>query len=91
MTDPRERRPRSGEEGGPPRAFWRFGVEAVQGLTTAEASGYIGRGVVYQPHADAPIEQGYITSVNDTYVFVRYGSDANAKATRPEDLRWLHA
>lgn len=30
-----------------------------------------------------------VTSVNDTYVFVRYGSDTHSKATRPEDLQPL--
>ena len=32
-------------------------------------------------------ELGVITSVNETYVFVRYGNDINSKATRPEDLK----
>jgi hypothetical protein len=35
---------------------------------------------------DAPGEEGVITSVNSSMVFVRYGSDAHSKATCPIDL-----
>lgn len=49
----------------------------------------VGRSVVYTPYAGAKTEDGVITSVNDDYVFVRYGADKNSKATRPEDLKWL--
>lgn len=31
-------------------------------------------------------EKGVVTSTNDHYVFVRYGNQANSKATRAEDL-----
>lgn len=34
-------------------------------------------------------EDGVITSVNDTYVFVQYVGDRHSKATRPEDLEFL--
>lgn len=34
------------------------------------------------------IEYGMITSVNDTYVFVRFGVELHSKACRPEDLHW---
>lgn len=58
-------------------------------MTLDEAVEHIGRAVVYQSHDEAPVEQGYVTSVNHRYVFVRYGSDGQSKATRPEDLRWM--
>ena len=59
-------------------------------ITLADAADNIGRAVVYQSHPAAPVEQGYITSVNHRYVFVRYGSDSTGKATRPDDLRWMN-
>jgi hypothetical protein len=47
------------------------------------------RRVIY--HA-APVgtlgEVGIITSVNSTYVFVRFGTDQYSKACRPQDLEW---
>ena len=49
----------------------------------------IGRKVVYEPfrHCDTSLlEEGVITSFNDTYVYVRYGSDVHSKATRANDL-----
>lgn len=51
----------------------------------------IGRGVVYMPGHGQTNEDGIITSVNDSYVFVRYAGDIHSKATRYEDLRWLSA
>lgn len=45
----------------------------------------IGRKVVYRG------EEGVITSFNDSYVFVRYGSDFGVKATRREDLEFALA
>jgi hypothetical protein len=37
----------------------------------------------------APHERvGEITSLNEYYVFVRYGQDTGSKATRREDLEW---
>lgn len=45
-----------------------------------------GMQVVYHPmHALMP-EQGVVTSKNDTYVFVRFGSDIHSKAVRPVDI-----
>ena len=32
------------------------------------------------------VEQGIVTSVNDQWVFVRFGSDATSKACSPRDL-----
>lgn len=60
--------------------------------TLSEASELVGRKVVYRaPHnqPDGPCEEGVITSVNDTYIFVRYGSDVGSKATRAEDLELI--
>ena len=51
----------------------------------------IGRGVVYTP-AHGPAEDGVITSINDSFVFVRYKKQhpsAPGQATSREDLRWL--
>ena len=62
-------------------------------MTLEEARKNIGRYVVYTPFKGCDASQkemGIITSVNDRYVFVRYGNDINSKATRPEDLKmWL--
>jgi len=51
----------------------------------------IGRKVIYQREWMKPddIEYGVITSFNDKYVFVKYGSDTHSKATRREDLGWV--
>jgi hypothetical protein len=50
----------------------------------------VGRLVVYKKpwmeHKD--VEQGVITSFNDSFVFVRYGSDTHSKATYRKDLEW---
>lgn len=55
-------------------------------MTLDEARQSIGSGVVFRGGASSEDEDGVITSVNDTYVFVRYGGDQHGKATRPEDL-----
>lgn len=47
----------------------------------------VGRAVKYSPRGSM-FEVGHITSFNERYVFVRYGTDGNAKATRREDLEW---
>ena len=59
-------------------------------MTLEEARKNIGRYVTYTPYEGCSkdqLELGVITSVNDHYVFVRYGNDINSKATRPEDLK----
>jgi len=49
----------------------------------------LGRSVVYQAgHPGAELEDGIITSFNDTAVFVRYRGDLHSKGTSREDLRW---
>lgn len=55
-------------------------------MTINEAHDRIGQLVVYRPHPGGRAEQGVITSVNDHYVFVRYGSNQGSQATSPEDL-----
>lgn len=55
-------------------------------MTLDEARRRIGEDVAYRAHATAPLEKGTIASVGEAYVFVRYGGDAGAKATRAEDL-----
>jgi len=54
-------------------------------MTIDEARNSIGAGVIYHPgRTDA--EAGVITSVNDHYVFVRYGSGGTSAATEPAAL-----
>ena len=55
-------------------------------MTLDEAREHIGSGVVYRPYPDAPAEDGEITRVTDTMVFVHYVGDRAPKATRAEDL-----
>lgn len=58
-------------------------------MTLDEARELIGQKVVYRAgHVPATEvgEEGVITSVNDTYVFVRYGAHIGSQATSPEDL-----
>ncbi len=56
-------------------------------MTLQEAYDNIGAAVVYKLFADARhFEAGVITSVNDSYVFVRYGDDTGSKATYASDL-----
>ena len=49
-----------------------------------------GRGVVYTDGV-GNLEQGVITSWNDMYIFVNYGSHCMGRgiATRPEDLNFM--
>jgi hypothetical protein len=56
----------------------------------------IGRKVIYVPnHANddaghPDCEEGVITSINDTAVFVRYGSDYGSKGTDRDNLIWVN-
>ena len=54
-----------------------------------EAERRIGQKVVYRAPQSGRVEEGVITSVNDLFVFVRYGSDFGSKATDPESLALL--
>lgn len=56
-------------------------------MTLDEARAHVGDGVVYR-HAGGA-EDGTITSVNDSYVFVRYAGRTTPAATRAEDLEPL--
>lgn len=47
----------------------------------------VGRKVIYDPGYKT--EEGVITSFNDHYVFVRYGSDVQSKATNYSDLKYV--
>lgn len=60
-------------------------------MTIDEARDHIGDEVVYHPYAPDldPVEQGVITSVNDSYVYVRYVGDLASKGTAPELLTLL--
>jgi hypothetical protein len=55
-------------------------------MTLAEARERIGAGVVYTPKGGGRREDGVITSVGSTFVFVRYTGDSGSKATDPADL-----
>jgi hypothetical protein len=55
-------------------------------MTLEEAKERIGHKVAYVQPGAPRLEEGVITSVNKTFVFVRYGADMGSKATRPEDL-----
>lgn len=58
-------------------------------MTLDEARERIGQKVVYRaPHITAHQagEEGVITSVNDRFVFVRYGAQAGSQATCAETL-----
>jgi hypothetical protein len=50
----------------------------------------IGRAVVYtgNRYPGGKLEEGVITSFNDSAVFVLYRGDLRAKATSHEDLEW---
>ena len=50
----------------------------------------IGRKVIYIRDwmKETDYEYGIISSISNSYVFVRYGHDNHSKATRRQDLRW---
>ena len=54
-------------------------------MTLNEARDSIGLLVVYRRKGQHP-DEGVVTSVNDRYVFVRYGHQVNSAATNPADL-----
>jgi hypothetical protein len=59
-------------------------------MTLEESKNLVGRKVIYTPYEgcnENELETGIITGYNDKYVFVRYGSDINSKATKPEDIK----
>jgi len=52
----------------------------------------IGRKVIYTPSGDYPdkvIEEGVLSSFNDSYVFVRFGGNVTAAACLRANLDWL--
>ena len=57
-------------------------------MTLDEAEAAIGRTVIYRPTGGPP-ELGVITSVNEEFVFVRYGMQAGSQATRSQDLTFV--
>lgn len=60
-------------------------------MTLEEARKNIGRIVVYTPFKgcdESQLQYGEITSVNNKFVFVRYGRKIHSEATRPEDLKF---
>jgi hypothetical protein len=66
-------------------------LERSKKMTLEEANKNIDRKVIYTPFPECDLkdkETGVITSTNESFVFVRYGSDINSKATRPSDLEF---
>lgn len=60
---------------------WSHGrIGLLRTMQIEEARNNICRMVKYRE------EYGIITSVNSTYVFVKYANDNNSKATAPQDL-----
>jgi len=59
-------------------------------MTINEARASIGLLVIYRRKGQKP-DEGVITSVNDRYVFVRYGSQVGSAATNPADLERVAA
>jgi hypothetical protein len=57
-------------------------------MTIDEVADNVGAGVVYEPRDDVR-EDGVITSVSASYVFVRYRGDDGSKATCASDLTLL--
>jgi hypothetical protein len=57
-------------------------------MTIDEARAHVGDGVIYRPPGGGydSAEEGTITSVNDRWVFVRYGRSRTSAATDPADL-----
>ena len=56
-------------------------------MTIDEAKQYVGSGVVYDSGQGK--QDGVISSVNSTWVFVRYSGDLHSKATDPNHLSLL--
>lgn len=48
----------------------------------------VGRHVLYQSTVRERRQRGVITSMNEFFVFVRYGADSASQATRRQDLEW---
>lgn len=55
-------------------------------MTLEQARRHVGAAVVYTVPHGLLTEDGIITSVNEKWVFVRYGRDRHAKATHPDNL-----
>lgn len=49
----------------------------------------IGRKVFYEPFKGAALEEGIITSFNDTFIFVDYTNVGRGQATQPSKLEWV--
>lgn len=65
-------------------------------MTLDQASEHIGHGVVYRPMRPGAggglpgdVEDGVITGVSGSHVFVRYAGDGHSKATDPAALTLL--
>lgn len=55
-------------------------------MTLAECREHVGDKVLYHVIGTDAVETGVVTEVRGSLVFVRYGGDSGAKATRPDDL-----
>lgn len=47
---------------------------------------YEGDLVEYRPTGGCRVERGFVTSTNDRYVFVRFGTDTGSKACDPRNI-----
>lgn len=56
-------------------------------MTLKEAKEHIGGAVIYLKAKNDNERIGYITSVNNVYVFVRFDYSLTRHAVRPEDLK----
>ena len=56
-------------------------------ITLECAAEHVGAKVIYD--SGHGLEEGVITSVNKTYVFVRYDGQTASRATYPSDLTFL--
>jgi hypothetical protein len=57
----------------------------AEGAPTSEWAGRVGRKVIFT-YLHGETAEGVVTSVNDKYVFVRFGSLAHGEACEPERL-----
>lgn len=57
----------------------------IKDLTEADKQ----RKVVYTDRFTGAVEEGVITSWNESYIFVRYGNDCGSKATDESNLEFI--
>lgn len=58
-------------------------------MTLDQAREHVGHKVIYRSKGGNLTEEGVITGFNDSFIFVRYGSQVTSSATYPADLTLL--